>query len=272
MSEPTPPTTDEVRAHWDAFAEQFEARFERFTLPLAHSLATCLHLEEAAAVLEVGAGAGGAARIVQGDLPAGCRHVVTDLAPEMVARARRRLPDAIEVAEADAEALPFEDGAFDRVLANLSLMLVPDPDRALAEARRVLAPGGRAAWSVWGRPEPSLLFTLPPLGAEDAGVELPAKGRSNFHLGDRDALRARVAGHGFADVLAWYTFVPSPFPDGRAMAETVVRTPRWRGLVGELDPERREALAAAIARRADAALAEGRPLGLEALVVTARAG
>ena len=47
---------------------------------------------------------------------------------------------------ADMRALPFEDGAFDAVLAVQSLEHVPDPERALAEARRVLRAGGTAVF------------------------------------------------------------------------------------------------------------------------------
>lgn len=46
--------------------------------------------------------------------------------------------------------LPFADGIFDAVIARFSLMSVPDRGSALREARRVLRPGGRAAFLVWG--------------------------------------------------------------------------------------------------------------------------
>ena len=51
----------------------------------------------------------------------------------------------LEFVEADVERLPFEDGAFDRVISNGALNLVPDKDRAFAELRRVLRPGGTLA-------------------------------------------------------------------------------------------------------------------------------
>ncbi|HYV67862.1 MAG TPA: class I SAM-dependent methyltransferase, partial [Myxococcales bacterium] len=48
-----------------------------------------------------------------------------------------------EVHEAGAEKLPFEDSSFDTAVATLVLCTVPDPGAAVAEARRVLKPGGR---------------------------------------------------------------------------------------------------------------------------------
>ena len=49
----------------------------------------------------------------------------------------------VRLSDAPAEDLPFADGSFDVVVSTLVLCTVEDPDRALAEVRRVLAPGGR---------------------------------------------------------------------------------------------------------------------------------
>jgi ubiquinone/menaquinone biosynthesis C-methylase UbiE len=57
--------------------------------------------------------------------------------------AARQAPVAIRVVDGTAEALPAPDSAFDAVVASLVLCSVAEPDRALAEARRVLRPGGR---------------------------------------------------------------------------------------------------------------------------------
>ncbi len=67
--------------------------------------------------------------------------VGVDLSPTMLAAAREADP-RIETHLADAAALPFEDGEFDLVLAFMSLQDVDDYGRAIAEAARVLAPGG----------------------------------------------------------------------------------------------------------------------------------
>lgn len=69
----------------------------------------------------------------------------------MVALARADHP-GVRFEEGDAEALPFADGSFDAVVANFRIHHVPDPLRALREARRVLRPGGRVAFTAWAAP------------------------------------------------------------------------------------------------------------------------
>lgn len=61
---------------------------------------------------------------------------------EKLAASPPHVPD-VTVSSASAEGLPFEDQSFDTVVATLVLCTVPDPDRAVAEARRVLVAGGR---------------------------------------------------------------------------------------------------------------------------------
>lgn len=58
-------------------------------------------------------------------------------------RRARSAPLPVEVREGDAHELDFADGAFDTVIFSLVLCTIPDPARALTEARRVLKPGGQ---------------------------------------------------------------------------------------------------------------------------------
>jgi SAM-dependent methyltransferase len=89
--------------------------------------------------LELGCGEGRVSR----DLHArGYRTVGIDVSETLVALAREADPGG-EYVVADAAALPFEDGAFDLVVAYNSLMVVDDLAATVAEAARVLEPGGR---------------------------------------------------------------------------------------------------------------------------------
>lgn len=95
--------------------------------------------------LEIGAGTGH-------NLPlytsAVMELVLTEPDPHMAERLRAKLAEAppasarVEVSEARAEELPFDDGSFDTVVSTLVLCTVESPERALAEARRVLVEGG----------------------------------------------------------------------------------------------------------------------------------
>jgi SAM-dependent methyltransferase len=90
-------------------------------------------------VLEVGGGQGELADRMQTEL--GADVTFLDQSERMVELARARgIRDA---RVGDAQELPFDDGAFDTVVAAWMLYHVPDVNRALAEAARVLAPGGR---------------------------------------------------------------------------------------------------------------------------------
>jgi ubiquinone/menaquinone biosynthesis C-methylase UbiE len=74
-------------------------------------------------------------------LPPGNRYVGLDLTAAMLARVPRR--DDLALVRGDAMRLPFADGSFDYAVLHLIVAVVPQPGRCLAEAARVLKPGGR---------------------------------------------------------------------------------------------------------------------------------
>jgi arsenite methyltransferase len=98
-------------------------------------------------VLELGFGGGvGLAMVLQHEPSVALAGV--DPSPEMVARCRRRFADKVQLREGTAAALPFADGSFDRVFGVNVCYFWPDLQIALAEQRRVLAPGGRLVLGV----------------------------------------------------------------------------------------------------------------------------
>jgi SAM-dependent methyltransferase len=81
-----------------------------------------------------------------------CDVTATDYVPALLDRARERA-DAerldIEFREADAEALPFQNSAFDVVVSTFGVMFTPDQDQAAAEMLRVCRPGGKIGLANW---------------------------------------------------------------------------------------------------------------------------
>ena len=103
----------------------------------------------------------------------GCTVVGVDQSPEMLAVARERLPADVELVEAGAEDLPFDDASFDALTFTYLLRYVDDPAATLSELARVVRAGGMVA---------SLEFAVPaglwrPLWRAYVSAVLPAAGR-----------------------------------------------------------------------------------------------
>lgn len=94
--------------------------------------------------LELGCGPAALWQSNLGRIPSGARLLLTDFSPGMVRQAKQNIvDDRFTFAVVDAQSIPFPTASFDVILANHMLYHVPDRDRAIAEIRRVLRPGGR---------------------------------------------------------------------------------------------------------------------------------
>jgi SAM-dependent methyltransferase len=126
----------------------------------------------------------------------------TDVAPEMVAVARRRAEalrlDGVTFAVEDAAALTLADRSVDAVLCRFGIMLVPAMDRAAGEIARVLRPGGRAVLAVWASSRLNPWMTASGRAAMELGLTGPPahEAPGPFRLADPARLRAVVAGAG----------------------------------------------------------------------------
>jgi ubiquinone/menaquinone biosynthesis C-methylase UbiE len=89
----------------------------------------------------------------------GARVSGLDFSPAMLNLARENVP-GVEFIEGDATALPFGDNSFDAITMGFGILHIPNPERALAEVKRVLRPGGRFAYSVWHGPDVSTAFRI----------------------------------------------------------------------------------------------------------------
>lgn len=94
----------------------------------------------------------GHGNVASGLMRAGAQVTGLDFSTAMLRMARAAVPEA-EFIEGDAMALSFDDASFDAVTIGFGMPHVPDPPQVIAEAQRVLRPGGRLAFSVWCGPE-----------------------------------------------------------------------------------------------------------------------
>eukprot|EP01017_Pseudomicrothorax_dubius_P025374 TRINITY_DN2739_c0_g1_i1.p1 TRINITY_DN2739_c0_g1~~TRINITY_DN2739_c0_g1_i1.p1 ORF type:complete len:282 (+),score=40.31 TRINITY_DN2739_c0_g1_i1:744-1589(+) len=206
-------STAEIKAQWDAFANLYEKTADVNLFPVALTLINMINVEEARDIVEVGCGTGKLSQEILRRRRPDARLTSTDISSEMISKTRARLLAAgpvpnLEIREEDNEALvSISDNTTDAYIAALSLHIVSDPEKMLSEAFRILRPGGRAIFSIWGRPENSPIFNIPRQVLAELGI--PQKRRDNFHLGsDLEGLRKLLEKQGFTNVIAWYQFAP----------------------------------------------------------------
>lgn len=149
--------TGESRQRWGAVADGWARRRDQFAetvAPVTEALVSLLDAAEGDRILELAAGPGGVGFHVAPRVGPTGSVLVSDFAPEMVEAARRRAAELglanVEHAVIDGQETGLAEASFDGVVCRFGYMLMPDPVRGLAETRRVLRPGGRAAFAVWG--------------------------------------------------------------------------------------------------------------------------
>jgi len=130
-------------------ASGYEQLMGRWSRKLAPPFITFAGVKDGERILDVGCGTGS----LTFTLPeaANISEVAAiDYSPVFVEEAQRRNKDPrISIRQADACALPFPDGRFDRALSLLVLHFVPETSKAVAEMRRVVRSGGVVAAAVW---------------------------------------------------------------------------------------------------------------------------
>lgn len=234
---------------------------------LAAALLAAARIEPGQRVLDLASGPG---LLAQGAHVIVGRHglsIASDISEGQLACC----PDLLRVA-ADAEALPFAAGSFDRALCGLGLMFFPDDQAALREIRRVLRPGGLLALSVWG-PACDVPLVEAALACMRRLLPPPRVARpSIFRFGDPDELKRRLAGADYGEIEISPRRLTLDFADAAAY---------WQGFLdlaggaaeslSRLPAAKQQALAAAVAEElAPHAVAGGYRLSSTVLVATAR--
>jgi SAM-dependent methyltransferase len=123
---------------------------------------------------DIGGGTGNYARALKRK---GWETVVVDRSAEMLTRAAAK---GLEVIEADAQRLPFEDESFDAAMMISMLHHVEDRGAALAEARRILRPGGRLVLKGFAGEDAATLWILDYFPSSRTWMEATHPPRAEF--------------------------------------------------------------------------------------------
>jgi SAM-dependent methyltransferase len=203
----------EAKERW-ASGDRYEPYVGRWSRLVAREFVDWLGAPAGLAWLDVGCGTGALASAVAERC--GPRRLAgIDPSAGFLALAERRLAGTgIELRRADAQALPFADAEFDRIVSGLVLNFVPDPARALATMRERAATGGTVAAYVWDYAEGMELLRI----VWDAAVELDPGARVldeglRFPLCRPDPLRACFQAAGALDPEVRPIEVPTVFRD-----------------------------------------------------------
>jgi SAM-dependent methyltransferase len=206
---PTADPKESVRQEWLGAAPAWKKWYSQ--LAFQSRQATELVVQGAALspgmhVLDLASGSGEPALSLSAAVGSEGRVTATDLIREMLEiaeeNAAARNIKNIVFRAADAEQLPFPAGLFDRVTCRFGIMFVPDIQKALAEMRRVLKPGGRVSFITWGSIEENPLFStmLRPFLKYVEVPPPPPDAPHVFRFADENRLANVITAAGFQDV------------------------------------------------------------------------
>ena len=234
-------------AGWQRVADKYDSSWSSLTRQFVSHLINAAQVSPGMSQLDVACGPGYVSAAVKelGAVPTGI-----DFSERMIAIARGMFSD-ISFIQGNAQALPFPNASFDRVLSNFGLLHVSHPEMACAEACRVLKSKGRFGFSVWAGPEKNPGATIINDAIEahaDLDVGLP-EGPPHYLFGESKECRSVLGESGFdgrsmnyeTRTVEWHLPTASYFFE--AERDAGVRT---AGLLARQSPQKLEAIRIAI--------------------------
>ena len=261
---------DFEHAGWEQAAAFYGDAFGALTAQTAGPILEAVNASHGTRLLDVACGPGfiAGAAADRGAIVTGL-----DFAAAMVAQARQRWP-ALTFREGDAEALPFDASTFDAIVMNFGLLHLARPDAALAEAHRVLRPGGRYAFTVWAGPDRAIGFGITLKAIEARGnkdVPLP-EGPPFFRFSDPAETRRALESIGFTDVVIEELPLTWRVPSGQAVFDAMCKGGvRTAAVLRAQTPEALAAIGEAVRRSVESHARDGAfALPMPAVLASAR--
>ncbi|MFC7723719.1 methyltransferase domain-containing protein [Nocardioides sp. GCM10028917] len=238
------------------------------TVPVSEHLVDHVGVSPTDRVLDVATGTG---HVALAAARRSAESVGIDYVPELLEIARRRAEAedlVVELAEADAEHLPYEDASFDVVMSAIGVMFAADHDAAARELVRVTRSGGRIGIASW-TPEGFVGGMLRTVGAH---VSPPPGAQPATRWGTEEVV-AGLLGEGVSDVRSETAKVTQRFTDAGAFADLFLTYygPTFAA-ASRLDDQGRAALRAdlvALAESHDRGEGDGLVVDWEYRIVTA---
>jgi SAM-dependent methyltransferase len=241
-------------------ADGYDAYMGGWSVLLAPSFLRSALARPPAALLDIGCGTGNLLAAARRSFPRAAL-VGIDPSAALLARARRHSPlSSATLARAVAEALPFANASFDGALSLLVLQEFPEPQRALAEMRRVVRRGGCVAACQWDFARMPVIATLVEALVEVAPASALRLRTSRIFTDEAELGHAwRQAGLG--DVNVTRIGVTRDFPDFDALWHPLLTGPTPSTMMlAALPADEREAVRSLMLRR----LGNGKPLAITA--------
>lgn len=211
-TEPDAPTPDDLRAasreRWESQASEWEANrvwFQSGVEAVSHAMIEAIAPQPGHVVLEAAAGVGDTGLLAAELVHPGGKVILSDGAEAMVEAAKRHAAERgivnVEVTPMELEWLDMSAASIDGLLVRFGYMLVPDPESALRDARRVLRPGGRIALAVWDALADNPWYRVPMEVLAGHGIVSPWPPAPDepgpFALASRERLDDLLGGTGF---------------------------------------------------------------------------